>query len=104
MRHSRINDVLWRALGRAGVTSSKDPIGLVAGSALRPDGASLIPWARGKCLAWDSTVPDTVAASHLQSTRSLAGSAANHSAALKHQKYLALEQSHIFIPVAVEIF
>src|SRR5580693_2904633 len=104
MRHSRLNDVLWRALGRAGVTSSKEPTGLVVGSALRPDGASLIPWARGKCLAWDATVPDTVAASHLHATWSQAGSAANHSSTLKRQKYHALDQSHIFIPVAVETF
>ena len=102
MRHSRLNDVLWRSLGRAGVTSIKEPTGLVVGSALRPEGVSLIPWARGKCLASDATVPDTVAASHLQSTQSLAGSAANHSTTLKHQKWLALDQSHIFIPVAVE--
>ena len=86
MRHSWLHDVLWRSLGRAGITSSKEPTGLVVGSALRVDEASLVPLPRRKCLAWDATVPDTVAASHLQSTRSLAGSAANHSTTLKHQK------------------
>jgi len=34
----------------------------------RPDGTtlfSLLPWARGKPMAWDVTVPDTFAESHM---------------------------------------
>src|SRR5207245_2381738 len=102
MRHSLINDLIWRALGRAGVTASKEPTGLIAGSALRPDGSTLIPWARGKCLAWDATVPDTLAVSHLSTTQNVAGSAANHAVTLKRQKYNALDSTHIFVAVAVE--
>jgi len=54
----------------------REPSGLVSGTALRPDGAKLIPWVRGKYLAWDATTPDTLAASHINSTGYVAGSAA----------------------------
>src|ERR1051325_11333810 len=53
MRHSLINDTICRTLVRAGISASREPTGLLVGSALRPDGVTLIPWARGKCLAWD---------------------------------------------------
>ena len=43
----------------------------------RPDGTTLIPWARGKSMAWDVTVPDTYAESHIDQTAREAGSAAN---------------------------
>ena len=72
------------------------------GSNLRPDGTTLIPWTRGKCLAWDATTPDTLAASHLPSTRSQPGAAATHSSLLKVQKYNALAPTHHFVAIAVE--
>ena len=53
-------------------------------------------------MVWDATTPDTLAASHLQSTRSTAGAAAAHAAALKLQKYSALIATHIVVPIAVE--
>jgi hypothetical protein len=101
-RHSQINDIVHRALGRAGVAAMKEPNGLVAGSSLRPDGVTLIPWARGKCLAWDATTPDTLATSHLSSTSSSAGSAAAHASAQKNQKYSSLAPTHHFVTIAVE--
>ena len=53
-------------------------------------------------MAWDATVPDTLAASHRSSTQIVAGSAANVVAAKKHQKYSALDATHDFVAVAVE--
>ena len=102
LRHSLLNDIVCRALGRAGVAAVREPTGLLVGSGMRPDGATLVPWCRGKCMAWDATTPDTLAASHLQSTRNAAGAAAAHAAALKLQKYSALATTHIVIPLAVE--
>jgi hypothetical protein len=102
LRHALINDIVCRALGRADVAAVKEPAGLVVGSGLRPDGVSLVPWARGKCVAWDATTPDTLAASHLPSTKDRAGSAASHAAMLKTQKYSALAATHIVVPIAVE--
>jgi len=38
----------------------KQPAGLLRSDVKRPDGATLIFWAKGKSMAWDVTVPDTV--------------------------------------------
>ena len=45
-----INDIFFRPLRRANIVAVKEPTGLLAGSNLRPDGATLIPWSSGKCL------------------------------------------------------
>ena len=58
-RHNMINDVLWRSLKRAGVPAIKEPTGLSRSDGKRPDGVTVIPWSRGRCLVWDVTVPDT---------------------------------------------
>ena len=44
-------------------------------SRLFPDGVTMIPWSRSRCVAWDVTAPDTFAATHLPLT-SIAPSAA----------------------------
>ena len=53
-------------------------------------------------MAWDVTVPDTYAESHIDQTDREACSAANKAAENKIVKYGALSASHIFLPVAVE--
>ena len=101
-RHSHVNDIVHRGLGRADVAAVKEPTGLLVGSTLRPDGTTLIPWTRGKCLAWDATTPDTLAASHLPSTCNQAGAAASHASTLKDQKYSSLTPTHHFVAIAIE--
>ena len=54
----------------------KEPAGLSRDDGKRPDGVTLLPWARGKAMAWDVTVPDTYADSHLADTATTAGAAA----------------------------
>ena len=68
----------------------------------RPDGVTMIPWASGRCLAWDATVADTLAPLHLPSTAALAGAAAEHAARSKHAKYAAISATHTFVPLAFE--
>jgi len=63
-----LNDVVFRSLRRAQVQASKESLGLLRPHAQRPDGVTLIPWCRGRCLTLDLTVPDTFAASHLPAT------------------------------------
>src|SRR5579872_5375623 len=57
-RHHNINDIIWRALTKAGVPSTKEPYGLSRTDGKRPDGLTLIPWSSGKCAIWDVTVID----------------------------------------------
>ena len=68
----------------------------------RPCGTTLIPRARGKPMAWDVTVPDTFAESHLGHTAREPGAAANKASASKAIKYDALSTTHIFFPMAVK--
>jgi hypothetical protein len=96
-----LNDVVWRAVQRAQVPATKEPTGLCGGGK-RPDGATLIPWERGRCMAWDVTVPDTLAPSHLRATAVCAGAAAASSEALKTAKYADIAPTHSFIPLAFE--
>ena len=56
----------------------------------RPDGVTLIPWKEGKFLAWDVIMPDTYTQSHLPTTATNVGHAADKSAVSKTQKYQSI--------------
>jgi len=97
-----MNDIIFRAIKRAQVPAIKEPVSLMLGDNKRPDGTTLLPWARGKPLAWDVTVPDTSAESHLANTAATPGAVANQAAQQKTDKYCSLQSTHIFCPVAIE--
>ena len=63
-RHSHMNDIIRRAIKRAQVPAVKELVSLTLEDNKRPDGTTLLPWAKGKPLAWDVTVPDTYAVTH----------------------------------------
>ena len=95
--------MIWRAVKSAQIPTTKEPIGLSRSDGKKPDGVTLIPWKRGKPLAWDVTVPDTYAASHIGETAESSGAAANKAATNKTAKYNTLATTHHFIPIAIEI-
>ena len=101
-RHQALNDVIWRALTKAGVPSTKEPSGISRTDGKRPDGLTLIPWQRGKSLAWDVTVVNTLADSYISSAsqRNVAEMAADR----KILKYSTWPNSIAFQPVAFETF
>ena len=102
-RHNIINDVVYRSMARAEVQSIKEPPGLCR-DGKRPDGASIIPWRRGRNVTWDVTVADTFAASYVGDTAVRAGAAAERAAAAKKtEKYDELRRNYIFIPLACEV-
>ena len=86
LRHNALNDIVHRALVRAGVPSVKEPAGLFRLDGKRPDGITQIPWATGKCLAWDVTVTDTLAPSYASISSISAGAAAERAAENKVAK------------------
>ena len=91
-----------RALIRAEIPSSKEPLGLSRDDGKRPDGHTLVPWHSGHSATWDVTVVHTLAASSVAQSAVQAGKAAEIAAERKSAKYSGLSSSHIFIPVAVE--
>ena len=101
-RHNAINDIIHRALGSAGVPAVLEPRGLTSSDERRPDGLTMIPWSEGRCLAWDATVSDSLADSHLNRTVHVAGAAAESAADAKIRKYADLPRAVTFVPVAVE--
>jgi hypothetical protein len=104
VRHNYINDLIYHALVRAGIPSTKEPVGLSRTDGKRPDGLTLIPWSAGKSAVWDITVIDTVAASYLHATSSNACSAAEIAASRKDEKYAELSVNYTFVPLAFESF
>ena len=102
VRHSAVNDVLHRALQAAGVPSQLEPSGLSRDDGKRPDGATIIPFSKGKCLVWDVTCVNTLAASHINSAASQAGAPSEAAELKKHKKYASLSEQYIFTPVALE--
>jgi len=80
----------------------KELINLMRDDNKRPDGTTLLPWARGKPMAFDVTVPDTFAESRIGRTATKPGAAAQKTAQNKIDKYSKLVSTHIFYPFAIE--
>ena len=100
-RHAAVNNIVHRALSAAHLPSRLEPTGLSRSNGKCPDGVTLVPWKSGRLLVWDATCLDTFAPSHLPSTTREAGAVAAQAEQSK-QKYAALNQCHIFTPVAIE--
>jgi len=86
---------------RAQIRVVKEPVGLMRQDGKRPDGTNILPWSRGKLLAWDVTVPDTYPDAHVASSARQAGTAATHAANNKTTKKVQ-PATHIFYAVAIE--
>src|SRR6218665_529922 len=102
LRHHAVNDILWRALTKAEIPSTREPTGLFRADGKRPDGAWLVPWERGKYIAWDATIVHTCAASYITHQSGEGESAAVLAANRKTLKYEGLPSSFIVQPVAIE--
>ncbi|XP_048001834.1 uncharacterized protein LOC125238542 [Leguminivora glycinivorella] len=101
-RHASLNDVIRRALASAKVPAVLEPNGLARVDGKRPDGMTLVPWSMGRPLVWDATCVDTLAPSHIPSTKVGAGAAASSAEDLKRRKYANLGSSYIFAAFGVE--
>jgi len=88
-RLSLINDLIWRALSKAGFPSIKEPHRL-----------ALIPWRDGRCATWDVTVADTVAPSYLSMSSACAASTAEATTKRKEEKYIEIAFNHHFFPIS----
>jgi hypothetical protein len=101
-RHGAINDIVKRACNSANIPSTLEPSGLFRDDGKRPDGLTLIPWAKGRCLVWDATCVDTLAACYVPVTSKTAGAAAAAAETKKHRRYHGISNNYTFCPIAVE--
>ena len=62
----------------------------------------MVPWRGGKVLVWDATCADTLTPSHISLAVRESGAVAADAELRKKQKYLLLDSTHHFVPVAVE--
>ncbi|ESN99993.1 hypothetical protein HELRODRAFT_176296 [Helobdella robusta] len=69
----------------------------------RPDGCTLIPWRAGRCLAWDVTVPGTLAERYVNLTKKECRLAAARAADEKMKKYGSALSSMEFLPICIEV-
>ena len=100
--HHELNDIIYRALTRANTSSVLEPRGLSRTDGKRPEGLTLIPWQGGKSVTWDIAVTDTVADSYLHLISAKTGGAAENAAIRTENKYVDLQQTYTFIPLAFE--
>ena len=101
-RHAAVNDIVKRSLDSARIPSHLEPSGLFRSDGRRPDGASIVPWKEGKILVWDATCPDTLAPSYVSIASAEAGAVAREAEHRKQAKYCHMEDSHYFVPIAIE--
>ena len=101
-RHFAANDLIKRALATANVPSMLEPTGLTRRDGKRPDGLTLVPWSRGRCLVWDFTCSDTLAQSHVHQCSLEAGSAAKAGEERKLVHYTDLLTDYVFAPISIE--
>ena len=101
-RHALLNDAISRALRRANIPNSMEPVGLSRSDGRRPDGLTLVPFDRGMPLVWDVTVTDSLAASYVAHSAFERGYAANLAETNKFAKYACLRSDYFFSPIALE--
>ena len=103
-RHSEVNSRIQHALQSAGVAATLEPIGLNLTDGKRPDGCTILPFTRGKEMAWDATVCHTCAPTYIAAASTKARSVAETAEGHKDQKYRPLSDRVLFRAVGLETF
>ena len=101
-RHAALNEVILRALRRAGVPAVLEPPGLDRGDGKRPDGLTLVPYTNGMSLCWDATCVNTYSESALNHSAMQPGTSAATAEENKRRKYTALTDRFLFAPLGFE--
>ena len=102
IRHNNLNDIILHSLMRTNIPAMKEPNGPHRADDKQPDGLTLLPWREDRCLVWDVTIVNTIAASYLTATSTEAGSAAELAASCKEVQYQDLTERYVFVPIAIE--
>ena len=100
--HQQLNDIIWRVLRCADISAIKELTGLKSGDGKHPGGLALIPWQGERCLTWDATIVDILAASYLTLCAITPSEVAEAAAEHKSTKYLTISNTHTFVSVEIE--
>ena len=99
VRHTGANDVVQRALNMIRLPSRLEPNHLEGSNGKRPDGITLLPYNRGKYLAWDFTCPHSLGISYINNRVNALAKAEE----TKRKKYSFLDDDYyIFEPIAID--
>ena len=101
-RHQLGNDVIREAFRSAAIPSTLEPTGLLRNDGRRPDGLTMLPWHRGRSLAWDFTCANRLAASHSSKASQPGSTVATMKETLKRSHYSDLPEHVVFEPVSFE--
>ena len=85
--HAAINDIIRRALLKTNTPTVLEPVGLNRDNGRTPDSLTLLPFSRGKTLAWDATCVNTFANSSINFSATEVGFAATKAEDTKKAKY-----------------
>jgi hypothetical protein len=104
MHHNTFNDFIKRASASADIPARLEPSCLSRDDGKRLDGLTLMPLARGRCLVWDFTCSQTLAASFVNRAGLDRGIVATDAETRKAAKYSSLSSNYIFVPTAIKTF
>ena len=102
VRHSNGNMIIKDSIKSLGISSTLEPIGPLREDGRRPDGHKLMPWQRGRTLAWDFTCISRLANSNLRMGVLPGANAASEAEVRKRNHYSDLPSTVSFEPVAME--
>ena len=103
-RHNLLRDVLFDSAVSAALGPVREEKSLLPGRAARPGDIFLRHWSGGKDCAWDVTVANSLAPSHVAGAAAEAGSALRKACEKKVNgaAEACREQGIVFLPLAVE--
>ena len=87
---------------KANIKCTLEPSNLLENSSRRPDGVTLVPWERGKCLAWDVNIRHSTAMSYLKSVVENNRPICDEAEEQKQRKYSDLNINYIFQPICFD--
>ena len=100
--HLHVNNLIKRDLESARIPTILEPQGVPRTDGKRPDRITIFLWSVGKCLVWDFTCSDTLAASYIGASSVQPGKVTERAEQTKLTKYVELERDFLVVPVCVE--
>ena len=97
-----IGNIILRILKSAGVPNVLEPAGLSRSDGKRPDGLTMVPWARGKYLLWDATCCHRLAPSYSTIVCDPDANVTARAEEMKTVKHAELTGDYTFLPAAFE--